>query len=164
MSQTPIFKKGSEIAQHITTILQTITPTNGYKTEIGQTVYRGRLRHDEDRVPYAVLIEGEDRPVDHSGLADVLISQNYTIGGYVKCDPDNPNDAAHDVIADIKKAIFSSDLGWKTPAPGSRGQGQGRVKSLKYRGRDIGPRADGQGIVFAVVHITVEFAENLLDA
>lgn len=164
MSQTPIFRKGSDIAQHLTGILATILPENGYVTDIGRTVYRGRLRHDEDRVPYSVLIEGEDRPADHNGTHDVVIAQDYTLGGYVRCDPDNPNDAAHAVIADIKKAIFSSDLVWKAPAPGMRGQGYGRVKSLKYRGRDIGPRADGQGIVFAVVHITVEFAENLLDA
>lgn len=164
MTQQTTFKKASDIAAHITSILQTITTANGYNTNIGQTVYRGRLKHDEDRVPYAVLIEGEDRPADHRDVRDVKVAQDYVIGGYVACDPDNPNDAAHAVIKDIKKAIFTSDLAWQPPAPGSRGIGQGRVKSLIYRGRDIGPRADGKAIVFAVVHITVEFAEDLTDA
>lgn len=163
MTQQTTFKKASEIAAHITSILQTITTANGYHTNIGQTVYRGRLKHDEDRVPYAVLIEGEDRPDGNSG-AEVLIEQDYVIGGYVTCDPDNPNDAAHGVIKDIKKALFTSDLVWRSGGAGSRGLGHGRVKKLAYRGRDIGPRADGKAIVFAVVHISVTFAENLADA
>ena len=40
----------------------------------------------------------------------------------------------------------------------------GRVKSVEYRGRDIGPRTDGVPIVFAVVHIDVTYVENLAEA
>lgn len=164
MTQLAVFKKASAIAEHLAGILGTIRTANGYRTNIGATVFRGRLKHDEDRVPYAVLIEGEDRASDHRDVKDVKVAQDYVLGGYVMCDPDNPNDAAHDVIKDIKKAVFTSDLAWQAPAPGARGIGQGRVKALQYRGRDIGPRADGKNIVFAVVHITVEFAEDLTNA
>ena len=63
MTTTPaIFKKSSDIAEYLTEVLQGIRVANGYKTDLGTTVYRGKLKHDEDRVPYAVLIEGEDRP------------------------------------------------------------------------------------------------------
>ena len=64
MTTTPaIFKKSSDIAEYLTAVLQGIRTADGYNTDIGTTVYRGRLKHDEDRVPYAVLIEGEDRPI-----------------------------------------------------------------------------------------------------
>lgn len=108
---------------------------------------------DDDMVPCSVIIEGEDRPGDNVGREEIKITQNYVLGGYVRCDPDHPNDAAHLVIKDIKKVLF--------------GQGPrlgGRVRAISYTGRDIGPRADGVPIVFAVVHISIEYAECLADA
>lgn len=163
MSTTPaIFKKSSDIAEYLTQLLGTIRTTNGYLTNIGTLVYRGKLKHDEDRVPYTVLIEGEDDPEQVEGMTDVAITQGFVIGAYLNCDVDNPNDAAHLAIRDIKKAVFSSDLARRQIA-GARGA-NGRVKSLRYKGKNIGPRADGTNIVFAVVHIDVTFAENLLDA
>ena len=163
MTTPTIYKKSSDIAEYLTEVLGTIKVANGYKTDLGTTVYRGRLKHDEDRVPYAGLIEGEDRPQENDGgRLDVTLEQDFVLGAYVFCNVDNPNDAAHDAIKDIKKAVFSSDLARKQMA-GARG-GNGRVAKLSYRGKDIGPRADGKNIVFAVVHITVTFAEDLLDA
>lgn len=157
-----IFKKASDIAEYLTTVLESIRTADGYNTDIGATVFRGRLKHDEDRIPYSVLIEGEDRPTESENMRDTAITQDFVLGAYLECDPDNPNDAAHAAIKDIKKAVFSSDLA-RRPVAGARG-GNGRVKSLSYKGKDIGPRADGKAIVFAVVHITVTFAEDLLDA
>ena len=163
MTTPTIFKKSSDIAEYLTEVLGTIKVANGYNTDIGATVYRGRLKHDEDRVPYCVLIEGEDRPQENDGgRLDVTLEQDFVLGAYVFCNVDNPNDAAHDAIKDIKKAVFSSALA-RRPIAGARGA-NGRVAKLSYRGKDIGPRADGKNIVFTVVHITVTFAENLLDA
>ena len=164
MTATPeIFKKSSDIAEYLTTVLQGISIAGGYNTDIGAAVFRGRLKHDEDCVPYCVLIEGEDRPEENDGgRLDLTLAQDFVLGAYVHCDVDNPNDAAHLAIKDIKKAVFSSDLARRQVA-GARG-GNGRVKKLSYRGKDIGPRADGKNIVFAVVHITVVFAEDLLDS
>ena len=163
MTAPTIFKKSSDIAEYLTEVLGTIKVANGYNTDIGATVYRGRLKHDEDRVPYCVLIEGEDRPQENDGgRLDVTLEQDFVLGAYVFCNANNPNDAAHDAIKDIKKAVFSSALA-RRPIAGARGA-NGRVATLSDRGKDIGPRADGKNIVFAVVHITVTFAENLLDA
>lgn len=161
MSTPEVFKKSDDIAKYLTEVLKSITLANGYPVEFPR-VYRGRLKHDEDRVPYAVLIEGDDRPSNTENMKDVAITQDFVLGAYVTCDADNPNDAAHVAIRAIKKAVFTSDLARKQQA-GARG-GNGRVKSLAYKGKDIGPRADGKAIVFAVVHIEVTFAEDLLDA
>lgn len=156
------FKKSDEIAAYLTEVLGTIRVANGYQTDIGQTVYRGRLKHDEDKVPYCSILEGEDRVTSTGSQTDVAVSQDFVIGAYVPCDPRNPNDAAHKAIRDIKKVVFTSDLA-RSEKAGARG-GNGRVKSLEYGGKDIGPRADGAPIVYAVVYITVTFAENLLEA
>ena len=147
------FKSGREAAEYLFERLQTITKANGYKTDIGLRVLRGKRKIDDSYVPCAVLIEGEDRPVGDAGLLRAVnIAQDYALGGYVACDPDHPNDAAHDVIEDIKRAVF------QVSGPAVRD----RV-NVQYRGRDIGPRTDGGNIVFALVHITMNYTENLAE-
>lgn len=159
-----IYTKSADIAAHISTLLTGIRTTNGYSTDIGVRVMRGKRKVDDSQVPCAVLIEGEDTPGETSGYASQKITQAYALGGYVQCDPDNPNDAAHLVVRDIKRAIFSPPAAGDRPmvAPGLRLGG--RVLKVRYAGRDIGPRADGMPIVFAVVHIEVDFVEQLDDA
>ena len=154
-----VFKKASDIAGHLSGLLSEIKTVDGYNTDIGLSVYRGRRKIDDDMVPCSVLIEGDDSPGENTGREEIKITQSYVLGGYVTCNPDQPNDAAHLVIKDIKKALFRK----RTLTNGSLNF-DGRVRSVKYRGRDIGPRADGKAVVFAVVFIDVEFAETLADA
>lgn len=163
MSQ--VLTRARDVAQHLTNLLAGIRLTNGYETDIGATVYRGKRKIDDDAPPCAVLIEGEDRPGNTQGLSSQVVTQAYVLGGYTACDPDNPNDAAHKIISDIKKAVFTAPT---NPTPAERHAGTltfgGRVKKVEYKGRDIGPRADGVPIVFAVVHIEVTFVEDLAAA
>ena len=147
------FTKASDIAEYLTTLLAGVTIANGYHTDIGLRVFRGKRSKVEEQIPCAVLIEGEDHPGESAGRESIKIVQDYVVGGYVACDPDNPNDAAHLVLKDIKKVLFQQ---------GSR-MGN-RVTNISYSGRDIGPRPDGVAIVFAVVHISITFAETLADA
>lgn len=167
MSQLPILKRSSDISRRLSEILSTITVANGYQTDIGTRVFRGKWKHDEDAVPYSVVFEGEDDvPPGHSNIRDVAVRQEFILAGYVECDPDDPNDAADAVIADIKRAVFTSDLVPAPPAAGNRGIGVGRVKQVSYMGKKVGPRSDGaeRAYVFGVVQISILFAEDLLDA
>lgn len=150
----PVFR-ADDLGAYLTSILSEIKVVNGYETDIGSLVYRGKLKHDEDRIPYCTIVEGEDRPLDQ-GQDQVAISQQYAVGAYLQCDPDNPNDAAHKAIRDIKRVIFARGEG---PARARLGN---KVKNVKYLGKDIGPRADGMAIVFAVVHFEVEYVEHLV--
>ncbi len=147
------FTKASDIAEYLTTLLSSVTIANGYHTDIGLRVFRGKRSKVEEQIPCAVLIEGEDHPGESAGRESIKIVQDYVVGGYVECDPDNPNDAAHLVLKDIKKVLFQQG-----PRMGNR------VTNISYSGRDIGPRPDGVAIVFAVVHIAITFAETLADA
>lgn len=163
MRNTP-FTRARDIALHLNNLLAGITKANGYETDIGLHVFRGKRKIDDSHVPCAVLIEGEDKPGETQGPASQQITQSYVLGGYAECDPDQPNDTAHQIIADIKKAIFTvADPTRAEAISGSTTLG-GRVKSVTYEGRDIGPRADGVPIVFAVVHISVVFVEQLTAA
>ena len=145
------------LAEHITDRLKLVLKANGAETDLGATVFRGRHNIDKDVVPCCVVFEGPDNPVDQPGrssMTGVQVSPRYVLAAYVPCDPDNPNDAAHAAVRDLKRALFR-DSG----APsGNFGE---RVRKVTYKGRDIGPRADGVPIVFVTVDIVVEFAEDL---
>ena len=158
---TQVLTRARDVAAHLSNLLAGITKANGYETDIGLRVYRGKRRIDDDAPPCAVLLEGEDTPGESQGDASQKVAQAYVLGGYVPCDPDNPNDAAHQIISDIKRAVFSrKDMTRAEQIKGTTTLG-GRVKYVSYKGRDIGPRTDGVAIVFAVVHIEVEFVERL---
>ena len=159
------FTRARDLALHITTLLQGIRKANGYETDIGlNRVFRGKRKIDDTHVPCAVIIEGEDKPGGTQGAVSQQITQSYVLGGYEACDPDHPNDTAHQIIADIKKAVFSVVNPTRAEEISGSTTFGGRVKSVTYVGRDIGPRTDGGPIVFAVVHIDVVFVEQLTAA
>lgn len=150
MSATTI--SASEVAAALSARLAAILTANGCETNIGARVYQGRRAVDESVIPCAVLIEGNDTPTQQPGLrmTSVSIVQRFVAVAYVACDPDNPNTAAHAAIRDIKRAFFAGEPILK-----------GQVRKLTYRGRDIGPRADGAPFVYVQVDLDVEYVEDL---
>lgn len=154
---TTVLNKGSEIAEYLTEVLSQITRANGYHTDIGQRVLRGRRKIDDSYLPCVVIIEGEDKTTGEAdSRMEIAVDQDYVFGGYAHCDPDNPNDVGHLIVKDIKKALWN-----RAVHSGNLGR---RVRTFKYMGKDIGPRADGEPMVFAVVHAQARFAEALDDA
>lgn len=153
--------RARDIALYITGLLAGISKANGFETDIGTQVFRGKRKIDDTHVPCAVLLEGEDKPGTEQSRGSQQITQSYVLGGYAECDPDNPNDMAHQIISDIKKAVFSNTDATRVDTTMGTVSFGGRVKSVHYRGRDIGPRTDGVPIVFAVVHIDVVYVEQL---
>lgn len=138
-----------DIALKISDRLAAITIANGYATDIGLRVFRGRRRIDPDMVPCVVLIEGDD-DVRSESLRSANIGQQYFIEGHDACDPDNPNDKGHEILADLKKAVFSGDTTF------------GRsIRKIDYKGRRIVPREEGITSVAASIHIEAQFVEDL---
>lgn len=140
----------AEIALALANRVAAISVEDGYATDIGTRVYRGRRRLDKEHIPCIVILEGDDAVRSQSGT-DVKLTQRYGLEGHAPCDPDQPNDMAHLIIADLKRAVFADD----------RTLGSRRVKELAYVGRSIAPREDGLALVAAAIEIEITFVENL---
>ena len=138
-----------EIGTALAGNLATITSVNGYKTDMGLRVYKGRRSLDDSLTPCAVLAELPDQVADaipHGTL--ILVKQRYVIEAHVPCDPNNPNDAAHDAIEDIKRMIFGREH-------------HAQIRTLNYVGKAILPRQDGSAYVGASITIECTFKERL---
>lgn len=144
-----------EIGTELSARLATRTVAQGAETDLGAKVYRGRRRIDDTMIPCAVVIEGDDVPARGGNVkTDYKLDQRYVLFSYVACDPDNPNDAAHAAIRDMKRALFNTNGQPDTKLGG-------KVRDIVYLGRDIGPRSDGAAFVLAAIEIGVEYVENV---
>jgi hypothetical protein len=150
-----VFTNSDAIAADIKARVAQITKANGYETDIGLTIFDGRTAVNDEDVPCTSIIEGADTVKSTPGRSAAWkIEQLYVLVGYAPCDPDAPNAAARAVIRDLKRAIF------KTNGKPDATFG-GKVLEIEYRGRNIGPRADGVPIVMGIVEIAVVYAESL---
>lgn len=145
--------KASDIAALVAERIESITQANGFDTDIGSKVYRGRMSLNVGDLPCAVIVEDLDTIVESKGTK-VRVKQRYVIEGHDACDPDQPNDKAHLILKDIKRAIFGGDLSFG---------GALRPNELEYAGRSIGTREDGTSICAASVEIDVTYVEDLSD-
>lgn len=143
--------RAEDVAAELVRRLGLLTIAQGAETDIGTVVHQGRTKVDDEMMPCTVIIEADDTPADKRLRSTIEIAQRYVLFAYLKCDPDNPNVAAHAAIRDLKRA------NWK---PGDDKWG-GLVRSVEYIGRDIGPRADGAGFVVAAIEMVVTYVENI---
>ena len=146
--------KAHEISLAIAARLERITVANGYHTDIGLRVMRGRRRIDPSQIPCAVIVERDDKVADEQGRRErrAKVRAPFALEGHAECDANHPNDRAHEMIADIKRAIFSE--------PFTFGVGEQAIM-VEYAGRTISPREDGMAVVAAAVEIIIDFAEQL---
>lgn len=142
----------SNLALALSNRLDNITTANGYSTNIGSRVLRGRRRLDPSQLPCVVLIERDDTTISQTRSGPIKLKQAYAIEGHATCDPDNPNDVGHLIIADIKKAIFTGKFNV---------EGVKEVLVVNYVGRTIAPREEGLNVVSATVEVSIEYVEDL---
>lgn len=146
-----LLNTASDVAVELARRMALVTTANGYLTNAGTRVLRGRRRIDDGQVPCIVIAEGLDQVSQHqSRMAMAEIEQTYILIAYDECHPDHPNDKAHSLLKDLKRAVFADGV--------TLG---GKVRKVEYKGRDIGPRSDGVGIVCASIEIEVRFIEDL---
>lgn len=141
----------NDIALALHARLAEIRTANGYETDAGALVYRGRRRLDPSKMPCCVIIEMPDSVRDQQPRRAAL-SAVFVLEGHAQCDPDNPNDVGHQLVADIKRAVFRAPLQYADGKP---------VLSVDYVKRTIAPREDGLAVVSAGVEIKVDYVEQL---
>ena len=142
-----------QIALALSDRLATITQANGYATEIGLRVYRGRRQIPESCVPCLVLHEEGEEPVSPQLETIADLGQYYVMEGHASCDPDHPNDAGHQIIGDLKRALFDPPIAF--------GPVQPFVRPVEYMGGFIAPREGGAALVSAQFRIRVTYVEPL---
>ena len=140
----------------IVNLLKNIDGNGTYYCDIGERVYKGRFSFDDDDT-YPLLTvqevsESNDNP-DSPILQKVKINKRISVHGLADIsDMNNPNDTAHGLISDIKKAIFSGDP-----------RLNGDCISVKYIGSSISAKEDSVTKVSCTVDLAVVYAENLLN-
>lgn len=143
--------KADDIAIALVARLAQISIANGYQTDVGLRIFRGKTAIDPSEAPCLTLIEAGDTPTSNDSGENVALDGEFAIEANITCDPNNPALAAHAAIADIKKALFAGDdlrLG-------------GLAKSMRYLGRLMEPREPGTLVVGAAVRISVSWVEDL---
>lgn len=155
-----LLQSAEAISLELTNRLVAIRTANACETDAGAAVFRGKRMVDRDQIPCVAIVEGADEVVEldtrsmTTPRVEATITQQYVLMAYIQCDPMNPNDAAHAAIRDMKRAVF------RTGGSPDRTLGK-KVRRVFYRGRDIGPRADGEAFVVAVLEIAVEYVEDI---
>lgn len=97
--------------KQLCTYLETeITEVNGYQHTLTDKVFRGRYRFgDEDPIPMISFLEApnaDENPLT-AGWSEDSQKSNWTLllQGWVADDDTNPTDPAHNLMADVKKAL-----------------------------------------------------------
>lgn len=138
-----------EIGTALVANLATITSTNGYKTDMALRVYKGRRTLDDSLIPSVVLAALPDQVADATNQGTIiLVTQRYVMEAHLPCDPNNPNDAAHDAIEDMKRMIFGREH-------------RVQIRTRNYIGKANLPRQDGSAYVGASITIECTFKERL---
>lgn len=157
MSTPTIQNTAGGVSAIVSERLSQISKANGFETDCGTRIFRGRRKVEKEQVGTTgciLILEGRDIPEQQIGgrLAQVLLLQEYGIVAFVPIEgTEEPNDAAHRALRDMKKAIWKSDATF----------GQ-QVKEVRYQARDIGVREDGTNHVEVLLEIGVVFVESLI--
>jgi len=128
--------RANTIAEALVARLQNVRTTNGYHTNVGREVFRGKRKLMEADVT-TLFEDEEDAGPPKAEPYTAIAVQHFIAEAATTCDPDNPEIAGHKLVADLCKTLFSADLTLSglLEAP------------LTYTGRVIQPRVDGQSLV-----------------
>lgn len=157
MPDTP---KALTIVQGVAALLTHATVANGYFTDLGEEQYIGRDFADDElddqKLPMHTIVHPDgssetnistdpvsDRPQNELALSIVAVD---------KCDPNDPLVKGHQLVADIKRAI------WRKPA---RGKPAPATQPAEFTSSGVQPRAPGSNLVVAQVDLTVSYTDHL---
>lgn len=149
--------------------LKVISVANGYKTDLGERVFRGRsLFGDDDALPFLSILEipvpidqipSPEKSTASTGDWDLLVQ------GFVQDDRDNPTDPAHFLMADVKR-VLAQERRRRT------GNNSEDIDILGMRGKvtrlDIGPGTvrppdEISSVAYFWLKVTLKIVEDNLD-
>jgi hypothetical protein len=150
-----------------------ITIVNGYKHELTDAVFRGRLTFDnDDPLPMVSILESPnpDRFPNRAGDQDgygAVQKDLWTIlvQGWAVDDKVNPTDPAYELMADVKKALaklvaYDPETGNGLHPNFSLG---GLIVGMEYEGGTVRPPDDQSSKAFFWMRVILKFVENVND-
>lgn len=146
------------ILKALTAALQEITIANGYASDLGAHVYRGREYFGDDQpLPMVAILESPDEdfqePAPRFSGANAGTWRIF-IQGWVEDEMENPTDPAHILMADVKKRLaIEGKLALKHNAFGMGGA----VDSLAFTPGVVRPpdAISGRAYFWVVLHLRV---------
>ena len=156
------------ILKNMTACLQEITVANGYKVDVGQNWFRGRVIFGEnDPMPMGVLLEV---PIPLDQVPPPRDSSNASgtwelmLQGFTTDDSENPTDPAHYFLADVKKrlAIEKRKALNENPEDGIFGLGN-FVTDLRIGSGVVRPPDEISATAYFWLTVTLDTVEDLFD-
>ena len=139
------------IIEELKGALQQILIANGYVTDAGLNVYLDMSQLDETgEYPAININEALDSNQSGLHLDRAKINLPISVEAFNKCTPANANDLGHDLIGDIKQALFSHVKA--EPA---------NYEKMTYVSANIAQRENGTGLVSVNVLVDVIYQEYL---
>jgi hypothetical protein len=136
------------IIDEIKTTLESILISGGYETDAGNSVFLDKSEISESTTFPAINInETSDNILSGENTVWPVLSLPIDIEAYAECLPSTANTNAHELIGDIKTAIFTH-----TPV---------NYSHHNYISSEIGQRESGSGLVAVNVSITIVYKENI---
>lgn len=135
--------------------LQKISKEAGYNTDAGKHVFEGRLYlTEDDDLPALSIIENLEQPTT-AQVDGTLVRETtpYQIQGLIACQPNSPLIEGHQLLADIKRALFVHPSGpeFERLIAGA---------SIDYMGRQVFQRLESAR--FCEVHVLLEITHGEL--
>lgn len=153
------------ILRAMTDCLAQITPANGYKSDLTDAVFRGRIMFgDKDPLPMISILEP---PVPNDALDSPSASGVnkfdwlMVVQGFVEDDPKNPTDPAHILMADVRQAL-AKERQKGLPDCNILGMG-GRVDDLIIGIGVVRPSDEVSAKAYFWLNLTVKIVEDMAD-
>lgn len=153
------------IVDAIQACLADITVANGYHTDAGKNVFRGRedLFGEDQALPCLSIFEDEETSDESKAQPEMqryATDVRYVVLGVTAADPQNPLDAGHLLKADIQRALFRR----RNATAGARADLLGgTVRQFVYLASAVVPRGDGGRLTEAAVKCKALYSLNASD-
>jgi hypothetical protein len=170
MAQTRPLKL--RIMDALTAILQEITIANGYKHDLGESVFRGRaIFGQNDPIPMVSILDVPiplEPVVTPEGGSESKGGWEIVLQGFVKDDKVNPTDPGHFLMADVKQRLAlekkkEADFElFELDTPETIGMGQHVVK-LEMSSGIVRPPDEVSAKAYFWLTLTLTIVEDIAD-
>ena len=150
----------------LTEHLKTITIANGYKHDLSDRVFRGRIAYGEnDPVPLVSILEEpmpEDAmPTPPGGRIQVATDWKLVLQGFVQDDPENPTDNAHYLVADVIGALAAARQ--QVDSPNGILGFKGLIEEITISSPSCRPADDISAVAYFWLRVNLKVVEDLMD-